>query len=359
MGILAINPLVTTPKMAIPPLNTVPADDGAAMAQIHAWLAGVEKPAVDSATLRPAPALGPTPDGVPALYRVDGRDGAPYLVIATGDATSAYERASDVLADAGLGVPPIAAAGPRHVLAHDPGSLSYAVALNLDSAHQLHMDAIGALLALQAASQPDVLPGYGRAELGAELTLFLDWYVGRHLGVTPDAAQRTQLDKVFGALLDAVCAQPQVYVHRNFQPRSLLVQPGTPGVLGFEGAAFGPLAYDLVSLLRDSTNAWDEEMVLDWAVRYWQAARQAGLPVDADIDAFYSGFELAGLQRHLMQLGLYARMAHRDGDRAFLAEADQLLDFVRKAAGRYTETRPLVRLLDAWDNRQPQVGYTF
>lgn len=345
--------------MAIPPLNTVPADDGAGMAQIHSWLATVETPAVDSASLRAAPALGPAPEGVPALYRVDGRDNAPYLVIATGDATGAHERASAVLAEAGLGVPRIAAIGARHVLAHDPGSLSYAVALNLDSAHQLHMDAIGALLALQTASQPDVLPVFGRAEMAAELVPFIEWFLGRHLGVTPDAKQQEQLDNVFGALLDELDALPKVYIHRSFQPRNLLVLPGTPGVLGFEGAAIGPLPYDLATLLRDSTNAWDEEMVLDWVVRYWQAARQAGLAVDADIDAFYRGFELAGLQRHLMLLGLFARMAHQDGNREFLAEADQLLEYVRKAAGRYNETRPLVRLLDAWENRGPQVGYTF
>ena len=130
-----------------------------------------------------------------------------------------------------------------------------------------------------------------------------------------DAAQQTaQLDDVFEAITANVLAQQQVFMHRDFHSRNLMfLDQGNPGVLDFQDAVFGPVTYDLGSLLRDAYIQWDEEVVLDWVVRYWQRAKQVGLPVNPDIDAFYRDFEFMALQRHLKILGIFCRLNYRDG----------------------------------------------
>jgi len=350
--------------------------------QLRSWLATLAAPAPGVApdSLRPGPLLAPSPQEQPRYYRVDAASGSgswsgsgsgsdsasataagSYLVVAAGSGLPALEQKTAIFTEAGLCVPPIVATEPRLGLALmlDLGAPAYLHQLGLDSAHQLYMDAIGALLLLQSHSQPEQLPDYGRGQMQAEMSLFVDHFLGQHLKLTPGALQMTQLQKVFEAILANTGAQQTVYIHRNFQSRNLLAMPGTPGILACEGAAYGPITYDLVSLLRDAAIAWDEEMVLDWVVRYWQNAKQAGLPVDPDIDAFYRDFEMMGVQRHLMQLGLFARLAYEHGDSSHLADMPQLLEYIRKACNRYSVLKPLARLLDEWEQKQPQVGYTF
>ena len=180
------------------------------------------------------------------------------------------------------------------------------------------------------------------------------------MGRTLSDAQAAQLDGVFEALLANNLAQQQVYVHRDFHSRNLMVmQQGNPGILDFQDALYGPITYDLVSLLRDAYIQWDEEQVLDWVVRYWQRAKQLGLPVNPDIDAFYRDFEFMGLQRHLKVLGIFCRLNYRDGKALYLDDLPLVLDYVRKTANRYKALKPLVRLLDALEDKAPQVGYTF
>ncbi len=246
------------------------------------------------------------------------------------------------------------------LLLSDLGTTTYLHQLAPDTAHALYLDAIDSLVLMQVNSQPNKLPVYDRAMLQRELMLFPDWYVNKHLGVTLTSAQQTELNGVFDALLANNLAQPQVYVHRDYHSRNLMVlAKGNPGILDFQDAVYGPITYDLVSLLRDAYIEWDEEIVLDWAIRYWERARRAGLPVNPDIDAFYRDFEFMGLQRHLKVLGIFARLYHRDGKDAYLKDLPLVMQYTRKAAGRYKVLSPLIRLLDALEDRAPSVGYTF
>jgi len=165
---------------------------------------------------------------------------------------------------------------------------------------------------------------------------------------------------VFDVILANNLAQPQVYVNRDYHSRNLMVLTnGNPGILDFQDAVYGPITYDLVSLLRDAYVQWDEEMVLDWVIRYWERAKRAGLPVNPDIDAFYRDFEFMGLQRHLKILGIFARLNYRDGKSAYLSDLPLVMEYTRKTAQRYKELAPLTRLLDALENKAAQVGYTF
>jgi aminoglycoside/choline kinase family phosphotransferase len=102
------------------------------------------------------------------------------------------------------------------------------------------------------------------------------------------------LNKVFDALVNNIVAQPQVYVHRDYHSRNLMVLPGgaNPGVIDFQDAVIGPITYDAVSLWRDAYIEWDEEQKLDWLIRYWERARPAcrSTPISASSTATSNGW---------------------------------------------------------------------
>lgn len=231
-----------------------------------------------------------------------------------------------------------------------------------DAARPLYAQAIDALIRWQLASKPGVLPPYDRALLERELALFPDWYIGRHRGVAVEGKLRERLDRSFALIVESNLAAPAVYVHRDFMPRNLMVS-GTAGdalgVLDFQDAVHGPITYDIASLMRDAFLSWDEEFVLDVTVRYWEAARKAGLPVDADFGAFYRAVEWMGLQRHLKVAGIFARLTLRDGKPRYLADTPRFIGYIRATAGRYNELTPLLRVIDEIEGTSPLVGYAY
>ena len=325
------------------------------------WLNSLPAPALIISSLRPASSDA----SFRRYFRVDAADGGSFIVM---DAPPPQENVqpfidvANLFAATSVTVPTILAqdVAQGFLLLTDLGGTTYLSVLNNDTAHKLYLDAIDALVLLQSQSKPGVLPDYDRALLHRELMLFPDWYLSKHLGATLTDTQTAELNKVFDILLANNLAQPQVYVHRDYHSRNLMVlERGNPGILDFQDAVYGPLTYDLVSLLRDAYVEWDEEMVLDWAIRYWERARRAGLPVNPDIDAFYRDFEFMGLQRHLKVLGIFARLYHRDGKDAYLKDLPLVIAYTRKTAHRYIELKPLIRLLDAFEDKTPQVGYTF
>lgn len=266
-----------------------------------------------------------------------------------------------LMRDAGVHVPGIIASDPDQgfLLLSDLGPTTYLKALDENNADALFADAVTALLAWQRASRPGVLPPYDRDLLQRELDLFPQWYVGRHLGMTLTAAQQSTLAGVNALLIDSALAQPMVYVHRDYMPRNLMVSKPNPGVLDFQDAVHGPVTYDLASLFRDAFISWPEERVIDWVARYWEQAKRARLPVDADFGAFYRAFEWMGLQRHLKVLGIFARIRYRDGKPAYLEDAPRFHAYVRAVCVRYAALAPLMHLFDALEQREAQVGYTF
>jgi hypothetical protein len=211
-----------------------------------------------------------------------------------------------------------------------------------------------ALVRWQRATRPGELPPYDEALLRRELDLFPQWYLARHLGVAPTAEQTAVLERTFRLILDHNLAQPRVYVHRDYHSRNLMVCAGAnPGVLDFQDAVEGPVTYDLVSLLRDAYVAWPEEQQIDWAARYWADARQADIPVGADFGTFWRDFEWMGVQRQIKVLGIFARLAHRDGKTGYLADMPRVMAYLRGACARYGALEPLLRLLDALEARTP------
>lgn len=274
---------------------------------------------------------------------------------------SSFVQVAHLFAEAGVHVPAIHAQDLEQgfLLLSDLGSTTYLDALDDRNSGQLYGDALDALLRIQLASRPGMLPDYDRELLERELRLFPDWYVARQLRRDLDAAQRATLEKVFSFLLENNLGQPRVFVHRDYHSRNLMVCEPSPGILDFQDAVYGPITYDLVSLLRDAYVAWEEERVIDWAVRYWEKARKSGLPVASDFAEFYRDFEWMGAQRQLKVLGIFARLSCRDGKNGYLKDQPLVMRYLQRTCERYGELAALARLLEELEPREKRVGYTF
>jgi aminoglycoside/choline kinase family phosphotransferase len=274
-----------------------------------------------------------------------------------------FVKVAGLFAQAGVTTPAVFAADLDHglLLLEDLGHTTYLQALQAGAdADPLYRDALTSLVRIQAASRPDALPHYDRERLMTEMRLFPDWYVARHLQASLDDAARQSLETIFGLLAANALAQPPVWVHRDYHSRNLMVLPArNPGVLDFQDAVSGPAVYDLVSLLRDAYLQWPEEQQLDWAARYWELARAAGVPVAADFGDFWRDLEWVGLQRSLKVLGIFARLFHRDGKDRYLADLPTVMAHTRRVVERYRAFDPLRRLLDGLEGRAAQFGYTF
>ena len=306
-------------------------------------------------------------------FRVTFADGNPSRVVM--DAPPEKEdvrpwlHVAELFRAAGAHVPEVLAQDldQGFLLLSDLGSTTYLQALKAQDdpqrAAHLYADALGSLAAIQSASRPGVLPEYDRALLMRELQLFPEWYIARHKGVTLTEAETATLNATFDKILASNLAEPQVFVHRDYHSRNLMVSgdnyPSNPGIIDFQDAVFGPITYDLASLYRDAYIQWKEEQELDFVIRYWEMARKAGLPVHADFHDFYRDYEWMGVQRQIKVLGIFARLCHRDGKDGYLKDMPRVMSYLRQTCERYLELRPLARLLDQLENKPATVGYTF
>jgi len=292
-------------------------------------------------------------DGRPSLIAMDAppsrEDCRPYVHVA------------ELFGAAGAHVPAVHARDIDNgfLLLSDLGDTTYLAALEPGSADRLYSDALESLLRIQLASRAGALPEYSRELLSRELALFPEWYVARQLGRKLSDAQRRAMEESFAALLGNNLAQPRVFVHRDYHSRNLMLCEPNPGILDFQDAVFGPATYDLVSLLRDAYISWPEERVIDWCIRYWERARNAGLPVAPDFSDFYRDFEWMGAQRQIKVLGIFARLCFRDGKEAYLRDQPLVMRYLRATCQRYRELAPLARLLDELEPIEKKVGYTF
>ena len=270
-----------------------------------------------------------------------------------------FVKIAKIMRDAGLNAPQVLAQDLENgfLLLSDLGDDTYLSALNNDTALKLYADATNALIKMQLVSKPEELPPYDEALLTREMQLFPDWYVAKHLKFELNAEQQGWLQNTFEILNKNILSQGQVTVHRDYHSRNLMICKDNPGVLDFQDAVYGAITYDLVSLLKDAYIQWDEEQIIDWAVRYWEKARKAGLPVPTDFSEFYRDFEWMGAQRHIKVLGIFARLSYRDGKDGYIKDMPLVLDYLRKVCERYVELRPMLRLLDALEGRAPRPKY--
>lgn len=303
--------------------------------------------------------------GFRSYFRVADQNGKTFIVM---DAPPAHEdvrpfiRVTSLFEKAALTVPHIYEQSPEQgfLLLSDLGRKTYLDVLNEDNARELMTEAIDALVKWQSISEPGVLPEYDRATLTRELNLFPEWYIAKHRNKTLDERQSALLKVCFERILQNNLSQAKVFVHRDYMPRNLMVVPeGGPGILDYQDALYGPVSYDIASLLRDAFISWGETFVIDMTIRYWEKARQAGIPVPQDFGVFWKDVEWMGLQRHLKILGIFARLNYRDNKPKYLADTPRFINYVRQTAHRYDELKALLFLVDQIEDSVPQYGYTF
>ncbi|WP_338799055.1 phosphotransferase [Acidovorax sp. DW039] len=374
--------------------------DPARQQAFEAWLA----PLVASHQLLPGTLRPASADASFRRYlRIDTASGASCIVMdAPPDKENCrpFVQVQALMAEAGLNVPHILAwdeAG-GFMLLSDLGKQTLIELLqpeNPQAALAWYQQATDVLLQWQKASRPGVLPVYDEALLRRELSLFPDWYLARHRGVTLTAKQQATLDNAFNLIVAHNLAVPSVFVHRDFMTRNLMAptlpaargslppegalaalgRPGggsgagssnALGVLDFQDAVYGPITYDIASLLRDAFISWEEEFVIDVTVRYWEKARKAGLlgansasGWGADFGEFYRAVEWMGLQRHLKVAGIFARLTLRDGKPKYLADAPRFLHYIRSTANRYRQLGPLLQLVDEIEGTTPITGFAY
>ena len=270
---------------------------------------------------------------------------------------------------AGLHAPQVLAADEAEgfVLLADLGRKLYLDALREAEparADTLMREATAALVQWQRRVDASGLPAYDDALLRRELALFPEWCVQREFGQAWTEAQAAQWTKLCDLLVASALAQPVVAVHRDWMPRNLMVAEPNPGILDFQDAVLGPVGYDVASMLRDAFISWDEAQELDWAVRWWQAARREGVLPEGhamtdDFGECWRAIEWMGLQRHLKVLGIFCRLKHRDGKPAYSADLPRFFGYATKVAMRYRPLAPLLGLIEPLSGQSVKAGYTF
>lgn len=226
------------------------------------------------------------------------------------------------------------------LLLGDFGCTQYLAALNAATVESLYGDAMDALLRLQTRCHGEgALPPYDEALLRREMALFTDWFLGRHYGVSLTEHDGRIIAQAFDRLVDNALAQPRVCVHRDYHSRNLMCVAGNnPGVLDFQDAVFGPVTYDLASLLRDCYIRWPAQDIYRWVEDYYHAAQDAGIvPRAVALATFKRWFDLMGMQRHLKAIGIFARLNHRDHKPGYLQDIPRTLGYVLSVAGEYPE----------------------
>jgi aminoglycoside/choline kinase family phosphotransferase len=343
-------------------------------ADFHAWL---DRLALGQGVLANTVRSASADASFRRYFRVDARlpDGLHSRIImdAPPDKENSlpFVQVARLMADAHLRVPEVLDWDAAHgfMLLSDLGAHTMMQVIQREDPQAnlgLYLQAVDALIDWQKASRPGVLPPYDSALLKRELELFPEWYLHRHRGVAVQGEAgsevRRTLDEAFACIIEHNLAWPSVYVHRDFMPRNLMVAttPGTAlGVLDFQDAVYGPITYDIASLMRDAFLSWDEDFCLDITIRYWDKARQAGLPVGDDFGEFYKGVEWMGLQRHLKVAGIFARLTLRDGKPQYLADTPRFITYIRATCSRYRELRPLLRLIDKVEGTEPGLSLAY
>jgi aminoglycoside/choline kinase family phosphotransferase len=268
-----------------------------------------------------------------------------------------YVRVAGMLVDVGVNAPRVLHRDFERgfLLNTDLGSRTYLHELSdTTKADRLYSDAMSALVQIQSRGDRHAraLPAYDETVLRREMALFPEWFCERHLALSLNAQELQTIDATFAVLTEEALQQTRVFVHRDYHSRNLMVGDGkrygiNPGILDFQDALHGPIAYDLVSLLRDCYIAWPLARVHGWVGQFRDEAAAAGIGVGPSAQVFQRWFDFMGVQRHLKVLGIFARLWHRDGKSGYLKDLPLTLRYVRDVVDAYAELKPLKQLIDS------------
>jgi N-acetylmuramate 1-kinase len=205
---------------------------------------------------------------------------------------------------------------------------------------KVYQEAFQVLLKIQSMREGSdiLLPPFDSTTMLGEMGLFREWLCGGVMGLRLTKEDNDLLDDFFEILIESALKQPQVFVHRDYHSRNLMVQAdGSLGVLDFQDAVIGPVTYDLVSLIKDCYIIWPKAMIREWALEYAALAHEAGIIESVDKAEFIVSLDMMGLQRHLKAVGIFSRLYLRDGKSGFLADIPRTLAYIKEVLGEYPE----------------------
>jgi N-acetylmuramate 1-kinase len=330
------------------------------------WLNSQHNVAVDTQTLKPASSDA----SFRRYFRVSKSDGTGTLIVMDAPPPNEDVRpfimTTGKLVQAGVNAPRILAQNESEgfLLLDDLGDQTMLQVLQADPdcRDAVYRKAMSLLVQIQAKADVSGLAPYSAEKLRQEMDLFDEWFVRHHFKSELSEQEARWLEAIKSTLIASALAEGQVFVHRDYHSRNLMVVNSDPvafGVIDHQDAVLGPVSYDVVSILRDAYVEWPEDETLDWAIRFWEEAKNQGVPVASDPAEFYKQIDFMGLQRHLKILGIFSRLNYRDGKSQYLKDLRLVTAYVRITAGRYDQFKPLLHILDRLENKEVEVGYTF
>ena len=231
----------------------------------------------------------------------------------------------------------------------DFGDLSLAEACrhaDLPTVERLYRKAVDGLVVLQAKGTALRDPGCIAFHRSFDVPLLV-WEFEHFLEYGIEARRNKPMDEEDGRIIRAefrkiaelLAGQPQVFVHRDYHSRNLMVDGGRLGVIDFQDALMGPASYDLASLLRDAYIRLDEELIdrlIDHFLDGLAAQGQAPNP-----EAFRRLFDLTSIQRNLKAAGRFVYIDRVKHNPKFLADIPRVLGYVKHNLMKYPELATL------------------
>ena len=233
------------------------------------------------------------------------------------------------------------------LLLSDLGNDLYLNKLNKSSIYELYSDALSTLVAIQVLVNVGGVDEYDKSLLISEMNLFREWLIEKHLSIKLSDSQVKILTTLFDLLVNNALQQPKVFVHRDFHSRNLMVtKENNPGVIDYQDAVYGPISYDLVSILKDCYIKWPKEEIDKWIDFYLNKLYEEKAQYRINRDEFVRWFDLMGVQRHLKASGIFARLSHRDGKHNFLEDIPRTLSYILDLKETYEELQPICIILE-------------
>ncbi len=233
------------------------------------------------------------------------------------------------------------------LLLSDLGNDLYLNKLNKSSIYELYSDALSTLVAIQVLVNVGGVDEYDKSLLISEMNLFREWLIEKHLNIKLSDSQVKILTTLFDLLVNNALQQPKVFVHRDFHSRNLMVtKENNPGVIDYQDAVYGPISYDLVSILKDCYIKWPKEEIDKWVDFYLNKLYEEKAQYRINRDEFVRWFDLMGVQRHLKASGIFARLSHRDGKHNFLEDIPRTLSYILDLKETYEELQPICIILE-------------
>ncbi len=233
------------------------------------------------------------------------------------------------------------------LLLSDLGNDLYLNKLNKSSIYELYSDALSTLVSIQVLVNVGGVDEYDKSLLISEMNLFREWLIEKHLNIKLSDSQVKILTALFDLLVNNALQQPKVFVHRDFHSRNLMVtKENNPGVIDYQDAVYGPISYDLVSILKDCYIKWPKEEIDKWIDFYLNKLYEEKAQYRINRDEFVRWFDLMGVQRHLKASGIFARLSHRDGKHNFLEDIPRTLSYILDLKETYEELQPICIILE-------------